>query len=89
LYIDLSNIRHGSTCTDIISAINLIIRDVGLLKRNALQCLHTVYNLTQQYNSGEWNDVWMVLTGVKYEAMKMPVMGRWECVGDSVDHVLK
>ena len=31
---------------------NLIMGNGGLLKRNALRCLHTVYNLAQQHTSG-------------------------------------
>ena len=63
--------------------------DGGLLKHNELQCLYTAYNLAHGYNSGEWNGFWIVLTGMKYEAMKMHVMSCWECAGESVDHVLK
>ena len=31
----------------------LIMGDGGLLKRNALQCLHSAYNLSQQYDARE------------------------------------
>ena len=31
----------------------------------------------------------MVITCTEYKTMKMLVMSRWECVGESVDHVLK
>jgi len=53
------------------------------MKRNVLQYLHNTYNFDQQYNSGEWNDVWMVLICVKYEEMKMSMMSRWEYMGES------
>ena len=73
----------------LLSPTQLIMGDGGLLKRNALQCMHTAYNLSQQYHTTEWKDIWIVITGAKYEAMKMPVMSRWECVGESVEHMLK
>ena len=71
------------------SPTQLIMGDGGLLKRNALQCLHTAYNLAQQYHTTEWKDIWIVITGAEYASMKMPVMSRWECVGESVEHMLK
>ena len=79
---------HGMNIT-LSSPTNLIMGDGGLLKRNALQCLHTAYNLAQQFHFEEWKDIWMLLTGTIYVTMKMPVMSRWECVGESVEHVLK
>ena len=79
---------HGMNIT-LSSPTQLIMGDGGLLKRNALQCMHTAYNLAQQYHTTEWKDIWIVITGAKYEAMKMPVMSRWECVGESVEHILK
>ena len=33
--------------------------------------------------------MWMLLTGTAYVAMKIPVMSRWECVGEAVYHILK
>ena len=50
--------------------------DGGLLKRNALQCLHTAYNLAHQYHFEEWKEIWMLLTGTAYKTMKMPIMSR-------------
>ena len=79
---------HGLNLT-LSSPTNLIMGDGGLLKRTALQCLHTAYNLAQQYHYEEWKDIWMLLTGEAYTSMKMPVMSRWECVGESVNHILK
>ena len=79
---------HGLNLT-LSSPTNLIMGDGGLLKRNALQCLHTAYNLAQQFHFDEWKDIWMLLTGTVYHSMKMPVMSRWECVGESVVHILQ
>ena len=79
---------HGMNIT-LSSPTNLIMGDGGLLKRNALQCLHTAYNLAQQFHANEWKDIWMLLTGTAYQSMKMPVMSRWECVGESVEHILQ
>ena len=36
------------------SPTTLIMGDGGLLKRNTLQCLHSAYNLSQQYGPDEW-----------------------------------
>ena len=47
--------------------------------------LHTTYNLVQQYKLGEWNDIWMVPTGMKYDLMKMTVVSHWECVHQEVE----
>ena len=46
---------HGLNLT-LSSPTNLIMGDGGLLKRNALQCLHTAYNLAQQYHYEEWKN---------------------------------
>lgn len=57
--------------------------DGGLLKRNAMQTLHTAYNLTQQYEQKEWEDIWQLSTGMQHYSMKCPVMTRWECVAEA------
>ena len=54
-----------------------------------MQCLHSAYNLSQQYNSDTWQQLWTLITGEKGTQVKFPVMTRWECVGDGVDHVTK
>ena len=66
----------------------LTMGDVGLLKSNALQCLHTAYNLSQQYHSTEWMNLCLVLSGSQTKGVKCPIMIRWECVGDTVNHVM-
>ena len=47
---------HGLNLT-LSSPKNLIMGDGGLMKHNTLQYIHTAYNLAQQYNSEEWNDI--------------------------------
>ena len=71
------------------SPTTLTMGDGGLLKRNALQCLHTAYNLAQQYTSDEWAAIWKLVTGITSVNVKCPVMTRWECVGECVEHVTK
>ena len=64
--------------------------DGGLLKQNLLQCLHRAYNLTQQYKSQEWKDMWTLLSGVSLcHEIKSPIMTRWEFVGETTEHVLQ
>ena len=67
----------------------LVMGDGGLLKRNAMQTLHSAYNLSVQYDEKEWADVWMLVTGTRSQHVKCPVMTRWECVGDAANHVCK
>ena len=69
------------------SPTTLTMGDGGLLKRNAIQCLHSAYNLSQQYDSNSWIHLWMLITGERGTQMKFPVMTRWECVGEGVDHI--
>ena len=71
---------HGIIIT-ISSPTQLIMSEGSLLKRNALQCMSIAYNLAQQYHTTECKDIWIVITGANYEAMKMPVMSRWEWLG--------
>ena len=66
---------------------SLSMGDGGLLKRNALQCLHTAYNLSQQYDTDEWAAICTLFTGRKIANIKCPVMTRWECVGECVVHI--
>lgn len=61
--------------------------DGGLLKRNALQLLHTAYNLLQQYEAYEWATIWTLLTVVSSVNVKCPVMMRWKCVGEALYHI--
>ena len=70
------------------SPTTLTMGDGGLLKIHALQCLHTAYNLLQQYHSTEWMDLWLVLSGSQTKGVKCPIMSRWKCVGDTVDNVM-
>ena len=63
--------------------------DGGILKRNALQCLHTAYNLSQQYDTDEWASIWTLVTRILNVNVKCPVMKLWECVGECVEHVTK
>jgi len=58
------------------SPTTLTMGDGGLLKRNALQCLHTTYNLAQQYTSDEWAAIWKFVTGITSVNIKCPVMTR-------------
>ena len=71
------------------SPITLIMGDGGLLKSNVLQCLHTAYNLSQQYDADKWASIWTLVTGISNVNVKCPVMTRWECVGECVEHVTK
>ena len=49
---------------------NLIMSDDDLLKRNALWCLQSAYNLAQRYNSMDWADLWMLITSGKRVGLK-------------------
>ena len=69
------------------SPTTLIVGDGGLLKHNAMQLLYYAYNLSQQYDSNSWIILWMLITGERETQMKCPVMTRWECVGEGVDHI--
>ena len=86
---------HHSTCSlhglniTLSSPTLLTMGDGGLLKRNAMQTLHTAYNLTQQYERKEWEDIWQLSTGMQHHNMKCPVMTRWECVAEAVSHICK
>ena len=71
------------------SPTTLTMGDGGLLKRNALQCLHTAYNLAQQYTSDEWDAIWKLVTGITSVNIKCHVMTCWECVVECVEHVTK
>ena len=42
-----------------------------------------------QFESREWIALWTLLTGVTGETIKCPVMTRWECVGETAEHVTK
>ena len=79
---------HGLNLTLSVPTV-LTMGDGGLHKRNALQCLHSAYNLSLQYDSTSWGQLWTLITGEKGSQMKCPVMTRWECVGEGVDHITK
>ena len=42
-----------------------------------------------QFESREWIALWTLLTGATDNAIKCPVMTRWECVGEAAEHVTK
>ena len=72
------------------SPILLLMGDGGLLKRTAMQCLHTAYNLLQQFKANEWLEIWQVLTGVNLvKQIKSPILTRWEYVGETCSHILE
>ena len=51
--------------------------DGDLLKRNALQLPHTMYNLSHRYEAGEWDAIWTLLTSVSTMNIEYNAMGRW------------
>ena len=65
------------------------MKNVGILKRNALRCLHTIYNLPQQDDDDKWAAIWILITGIKSVNIKCPVMTWWECVGECVEYITK
>ena len=71
------------------SPTTLAMGDGGLLKRNTLQCLHTAYNLSQQYRTNEWSDLGTLLTGSECKQVIFPVMSWWEHVGQTTYHVTR
>ena len=51
--------------------------DCDFLKRNALQLPHTTYNLSHQYEAGEWSASWTLLASVSTVNMEYNAMARW------------
>ena len=87
-YIWTTCVLHGlNLCLS--SPTTMTMDDGGLLKQIALQLLHSVYNLSQQYDFKAWADIWTLLTGTKSENVKFPIMTRWECVCEAVENVTK
>ena len=61
----------------------------GLEKRNVLQYLHSVWNLTQQYEWDEFLLLWDSCTGKQLKVrMPQPVLTRWEYVGQAINWVI-
>ena len=61
----------------------------GLEKRNILQMLHSAWNLQQQYEWFEFQQLWFYVNGsMLEERMKQPVLTRWEYIGMAAKHML-
>ena len=86
-YFDTTCALHGLNLT-LSSPTVLVMGEGGMYKRTALQLLHTAYNLTQQYRGKEWKMLWELCTKTTCVSIKCPVLSRWECVSDCVEHIL-
>ena len=61
----------------------------GLEKRNILQFLHSIWNLTQQFEWDEFRLLWKSCTGELIKVrMPQPVLTRWEYVGLAIEWVI-
>jgi hypothetical protein len=61
----------------------------GLLKRDVLQMLHTVYQIQGEYEIDEFKGMWRLISGKAFQTMPKPNIGRWGSVGDAGDNLLE
>ena len=93
----VKNIAELVSTTCSLHAMNLTLQsptaltmgEGGLHKRTALQLLHTAYNLSQQFQTAEWAELWMKVTTTQWEQIKCPIMTRWEYVCEATAHLLR
>ena len=89
------NEYNTSTCTlhelnvKLSSATELTMGSGVILKRTALQLLHSAYNLSQQFRRNEWHSIQELVNHKGCNQLVAPVFSRCECVGEACEHVIQ
>ena len=81
-------INHGLNLTLSVPTIQCFGKG-GLEKQNLLQYLHSVWNLTQQYEWEEFVMLWKSCSGKDlFVWMSQPVLTRWGYVGSAINWII-
>jgi hypothetical protein len=87
-YLIATCLLHGWQCV-LGNAIEACSGSGGLLKRDVLQMIHTVYQIQGEYEIEEFKGMWRLVSGKEFQTMPKPNIGRWGSVGDAGDNLLE